>query len=172
MSDIGFPEDLGHRHFRRPAPIGRHAGPLSLLGLGSIAAALFGAFGGHGLERQVADGEGARLEIEAPAVLRNGEFHEGQATVPRKRPVADLVLAVEPGLRRPMTQASMLSAAPEESFEAGAFRLSYGPVPADEPTLVEMEFQIDPALLGDVAGPVSGLDGETDLSSLPIAVRP
>ncbi len=172
MSDTDFPEGLGHPHLEGPAPIRRHASPLSLLVLGSIVgAALFGAFGGHGLERLVADGEGARLDVEAPAILRNGEFYEVRVTVTPKRPVADLVLAVEPGLWRQMTQNSMLPAASEERFEGGAFRFSYGAVPAGEAYRIKMDFQINPSLLGNVSGTVSVLDGETDLARLPVEIE-
>ncbi len=172
MPDIDFPEGLGHPHLSGPAPIRRHASPLSLLVLGSIiAAALMGAFGGHGLEHFVAEGEGARLDVEAPAILRNGEFFEMRVTVRPDRPVADLVLAVEPSLWRHVTQNSMLPAASEESFEDGAFRFSYGPVPAAGEMRIKMDFQINPSLLGNLSGTLSVLDGEAPLASLPMTVE-
>ena len=81
MSDTDFPEGLGHPHLEGPAPIRRHASPLSLLVLGSIVgAALFGAFGGHGLERLVADGEGARLDVQEIRVRRESVAEQFAAT--------------------------------------------------------------------------------------------
>ncbi|WP_279483149.1 hypothetical protein [Aureimonas sp. SK2] len=172
MSDIDFPEGLGHPHLEAPTPIRRHASPLSLLILGSlVAAALLGAFGGNGLDRLEADGAGARLAVETPATLRNGEFYEVRVAIVPKRPVTDLVFAVEPSLWRQTTQNSMLPAAAEESFSDGAFRFSYGPADAGEERRIKMDFQINPSLLGNVAGTVSVLDGDSELASLPVTIE-
>jgi hypothetical protein len=175
LSDIDFPDGLGHPHLKAPAAIKRHASPLSLLVLGSLmAAAALGAFGGEGLDTTAVDGAGARLVVEAPDTLRNGEFYEMRVYVTPSRPVGDLVLSVDAGLWRQTTQNSMLPAAAEEGFEDGAFHFSYGAAEAGRTILVKMDFQLNPSLLGDVAGRIRVLDGSQDLAALPleIEVRP
>lgn len=172
MPQDDFPEGLGDPHLQEPPPLVRHASPLSLLILGTILALAAGGFvGGVGQSHLVTTGEDSRLEVETPEVLRNGEFFEMVVRATPGRPVADLVIAVEPSLWKQLTQNSMIPAAAEESFSDGAFRFSYGEAAAGESVEVKMDFQINPSLFGGVSGAVSLLDGEAPLVSLPVSIE-
>lgn len=175
MNPSRWPDGLSPPHLEAPAPVRRHASPLSVILLGGLLlAALLGTFGGGEPPTLVLAGEGAELAVTGPQVLRNGEFFETAVVITPRSDAADLTLALDATLLRDLTQNSMLPAAAEEGFEAGAFRFHYGPVKAGEVLEIKMDFQINPALLGGTRGDIAAFDGSRELARLPyrIEVRP
>jgi hypothetical protein len=171
-SVTSFPDGIDPGHVTSPSAVRRHASPLSLLLLGGLlAVAMTGLLGGGGVSVLRADSPGALLEVEAPTILRNGEFFEMTVRVTARRAIDDLVLSIEPGLLERLTQNSMLPAASDETFDGQSFRFSYGPKQAGETMLVKQDFQINPDLVGGVRGRIAVMDGENEMAGMPVSIQ-
>lgn len=165
-----FPTGLSQGE-TEPHPFHRHASPLALILLGAaFLAALFGVFGGGAPARHTADTADVAVELRAPSRLRNGEFFEWRLTVTPKRTIADLTIAVPASLWLRTTQNTMIPAAGEEDFAAGAYRFSYGERTAGEALHVKIDFQLNPDQRGTNSGDVRVLDGDAVLATVPVSL--
>ena len=167
-----IPDGIGDRHAQDQGGFARHANPLSILILGGmVVAAFLGAFGGGQARPLSISTPTARVEVTTPRTLRNGEFFETRIGVTAKNDIADLVIAVPPKLWRDMTINTMIPAASEETFKAGAYRFSYGPLKRGESLTMKIDGQINPPLTLGTKGEVAVLDGETPIGALPFTIR-
>ena len=170
-----FPDGIADRNLAPRTPLHRHASPLSLILLaGLLLVALIGMLGGRVSPTRAVDTPAVRLEVQMPAVARNGIFFESRIRVTPHRPFRDLRIAVSPSLWRDITQNTMIPAAGEEGFGQGYFTFAYGPHDAGEAIEVKADFQINPSLVRGTHGEVAVFDGETRVAVLPLvlAVRP
>lgn len=161
------PDGIADEHFEAGGRLHRHSNPLSLLVLGTLlGAAVLGQLGGTPNPHEVAETPRARLALEMPATVRNGEFLETRIAVTAHRPVAHLVLAVEPTLWHQLTINTTIPAAAQESYAAGRFRFDYGRLGAGETLRIKIDGQVNPALFGGTAGEIAVLDGDVPLAGL------
>lgn len=168
----GFPEGVREDHAAPPRGLSRYASPLSLALLAALMAlALSGMLGGAPNPTRSVATAAARLEVNTPRVIRNGEFFETRITVTPRRPIADLVLGVTPALWRDITVNTMIPAAAEEEYAGGAYRFSYGATDAGETLRIKIDSQINPSLFRGAAGHVIVYDGETPVAELTVRMR-
>lgn len=169
---VDFPDGLHSGHARPRSVLHRHASPISILLLATfLGLALFGWMGGRMPPPDRIDGPAAEMTISAPSIVRNGMFFEVTIDVSAKRDIADVVLAVEPGLWRRQTQNSMVPAAADETYGDGGFRYSYGPLGAGEALHLKADFQINPDLMWGTSGDVTLFDGPSELLRQPLQLR-
>lgn len=148
-----------------------HANPFAVLLLGSIVLLAFsGALGGQPNPAHSVTAPSVRLSFAAPAIARSGMFFEMRVAVDASRRVDNLVLAVSPTYWRELTVNTMIPAA-DESFGAGGYRFAFGPMAPGGRLQVKVDGQINPALVGGTAGTIRLFDGETELASLPVAMK-
>ncbi|WP_294394523.1 hypothetical protein [uncultured Sphingomonas sp.] len=174
MQVTDYPQGIDRSHVECP-PGRTHANPLPLLFLTAVMLlALIGWFGGGRSPTLTADSAAVRLDVHTPVVIRNGQFFETRIRVTPRRRIAKLVVAVSPSLWRDLTQNSMVPQADKETFEDGRFRFDYGAGEPGEPLELKIDFQINPALFGHVAGVVEVYDDKILLVRLPVrmTVRP
>jgi hypothetical protein len=170
-ADIEFPDGIGNQHSEDQGRFARHASPLSILILGSmIVAAFLGAFGGGRVRPLALESGAAQLTVTTPRTLRNGEFFETRISVLARADIADLVIAVPPGLWRDMTINTMIPAASEETFKQDSYRFSYGPLKRGETLQMKIDGQINPPLFAGTRGEIAVLDGEAPIGAIPFAI--
>lgn len=168
----GFPEGLRDEHLAEARGFARHANPLSIAILGALVVlAMTGSLGGAPHPVRIAEASATRVEVSAPAVLRNGEFFEIRITVVPHRPIDALAIGVSPSYWRDITINTMFPAPAEESHEAGVFRFDYGGAEAGKPLVVKIDGQINPSLLWGTSGRVLVYDGEAEIASVPVELR-
>ena len=157
---------------QRPRRNARHASLLSALILGSLMlGGVTGLLGGGKNTTVETANDHVSLRVNTPTVLRNGQFFETRMSVAARRPIGDLVVAIEPALWRDFTINSMIPAASEESFERAMFRFSYGPLARGEQLEIKIDSQINPALFGGTAGAVTIMDDDVVIARLPLSIR-
>lgn len=165
------PDGILEHHARRRGGLHRHASPLSLLVLGTVLAWALSGLAGSEPQSHAAAAPAARVEVLAPAVVRNGEFLEWTIAVTPSRPIAALAVEIDPVLWRELTINTLIPAAERESAAGGRFRFEYGALEAGEPIELKFDLQSNPSLGGRRTGTVAVLDGETTLVELPMALR-
>lgn len=152
--------------------LGRHASPIALLLVtGLMIAATLGAFGSGRNHDFRAVAPAATLSVNTPARIRNGMFFETRIRIEPHQAFSDLILAVEPSLWRDVTVNTMIPAPAEETFEQGAFRLSYGEWEAGAPLEIKIDSQINPSLFRGTEGTIALYDGDERVLALPIEMR-
>ena len=150
----------------------RLSSPISIVLLGSlILMALSGLVGGQPSTTRTSRFDGASVTIKTPHTIRNGEFFESQITVDATADLENATLAITPGLWRDMTINTMIPAATEERFAAGAFRFSYGPLPRGEVLRIKIDGQVNPPLFAGTSGEVRLYDGARRLGAMPVSIR-
>ena len=172
MADGAFPDGISATHLRTGSPFG---GPLRwfmLVALGAILlAALLGVFGGLKNPTVTASGTAATLRVNAPAVLRSGEFFEMRLGLAARRPIAKPVIAVAEPYWRDITINTMTPAPAGESFEDGFFVFEFDPLDAGKSIELKVDGQINPSLFGGTAGAVEARDGERTLARAAMELR-
>jgi hypothetical protein len=162
----GIGKDILARSKRSARP---NPAPLALLAL-LVAAALLGLLGGYPNPNFTADGADARLIVNTPRIIRNGEFYETRIAVVARRPIEKLTIAVTPELWREVTLDGAMPDASEQSFEQGVYRLEYGKLEAGRIFRLKLDFYLHPPLVGKTEGSIYVLDGDKTLVEQPISM--
>ena len=150
----------------------RHANPAAVLALGLLlAAALAGAFGGQPHPTRTITTPSANITLQLPERIRNGMFFEMRANIETKRPFTDLTLAVSSSYWRDLTINTMIPGPAEETSENGLYRLSYGPIDANQTLTIKFDGQINPPLFGGTQGDILLLDGDVVVATIPVKMR-
>ena len=164
-----YPDGLNADNIR---PVGRwrqHASPLGLVLFGLIfLVALFGVLG-HERTWEAAAG-GARLEVHAPEVIRNGEFFEMRIRVEAEEPLTELVIGVEDSVWEDITVNTMIPAASEEENLDGETRFTFSELAAGSEFLFKIDAQVNPDILGANSGRVTVYDGEDEIVATDISI--
>lgn len=172
MAKLKYPDGLRDDHIDKRGPLFAHANPLSLLVLGALlAAALLGLFGGGTSDTQIARGDTATLAIHTPRTVRNGIFFETRLTIAATSDLTDATLALPPALWRDMTINTSVPQSDKEEYKDGAFRFHYGPLTAGETLEVKFDGQINPPLFGGNTGRIALLDGDREVTAVPLSIR-
>ena len=153
------------------AATSHHASTVSLLLLGGIIALGLSGWlgGGPGTPRQI-EGDSARLTLDVPTVVRSGDVFETRVHLVAKRSIERLVVAVEPGLWRNVTNNATLPTSGDESYERGLIRYAFGSVAAGADFRFQIDHQVNPGLYGVNRGRLYVLDGEQPLVEVPLAL--
>lgn len=145
---------------------------LSLIVLGAILAfAMFGKLGGADSPIVTVRGESGSLTVEAPAILRNGEFFEMHFLGQAHRPLAKPILAIESKYWQDLTINTMIPAPASETQEEGFFLFEFDPLDAGQAINLKVDGQVNPPMVGGTRGVVQWRDGDTVLAQTPIRLR-
>lgn len=172
---IHSPQGIEKRHLE-PRAWHRVANPAVLLCLAAILfAALFGLVGGQPHPSRSVETVEARLTLETPTRIRNGELVEMRLEIEARRAFSDLILAVSTTYWHDLTINTMIPAPAEEKSADGRYLFSYGPVAAGDRLHIKIDGQINPPLFGGTEGEIILMDGDGDgkkkISSLPVKIR-
>jgi hypothetical protein len=169
LQNASYPDGLSAGHgpeAKLPSLLSRLF-PTLLLGA-VVGASFTGIYGGLKNPERRAEGNGAALTINAPSVLRNGEFFEMRFRIEADAPIQDATLAIDETYLHDITVNTMIPQAEKEEAKDGTFSFSYGPLAPGERIDVKLDGQINPALFAGTEGAVAVLDGETELARLPM----
>lgn len=170
--DLQYPDGLRPHHAEKARGFRRYTGWLSLVVLGALmGVAAAGLLGGGPPQRTEIEAPEATLAVTTPRILRSGMFFETRVDVVARRDLDDAVLAFSETLWRNMTINTVIPQAGEEQFEAGAFRMSYGKLPAGGHIEVKIDGQINPPLFAGTRGAITLLDGRREIGRLPVSIR-
>jgi len=153
---------------------GRHgrASPASFIILAALLLlALTGLFGGDPNPVRTAETDAARIEVKAPAILRNGMTFETVIRIMPKRPVGALTLAIAPSFWRNITINDMVPAADQEEMRDGLLRFTYGSAEPGHPVEIRINGQINPPLFGGAEGEIAVYDADRRLVGLTASMR-
>lgn len=169
VQNASYPDGLtaGHGPGAKLPPLLVRLLPTLFLGV-VIGASFTGIYGGLKNPEHRAEGDAAALTVNAPSVLRNGEFFEMRFRIEADAPIQDATLAIDETYLRDITVNTMIPQAEKEEAKNGTFNFSYGPLDAGEQIDIKLDGQINPALFAGTRGLVVVLDGETELAQLPM----
>lgn len=166
-----FPDGLDASHV---APIGglhKHASLLAFLLLGGfLGLASLGGVGGKPAPVLVANAPAAALQVKVARPLRSGVFFETRIRVVALRDIAKPVIGVDAGLWTDLTINSHIPAAASESFADGQYRFEYEALQKGETLEVKIDGQVNPPLVGRLAGAITLLDDRRKLAGVTVSV--
>ena len=140
-----------------------------LVAIGVVLLSAFsGIFGGGGPAATTATGPEASLRVEAPRVVRNGEFFEVRFAVEAQRAIAKPVIAITESYWRDITINTTAPTPAGETFEDGYFLFELEPIDSGARAEFKLDAQINPARRGGSEGFASVRDGERILAQAPI----
>lgn len=144
--------------------------PLFVLGA-VVALAMFGVFGGLGSPVIEVEGDAGTLQVEAPAILRNGEFFEMHITGIAHEALAKPTIAVESRYWNDLTINTMLPAPASEGFKEGFFLFEFDPFEPGERIELKIDGQVNPSMFAGTEGAIEWRDGDRVLARTPIELR-
>ena len=170
-SGVDYPTGLSSAHAegRGGHSVLRRLAPVLFLGL-VVALSFSGIFGGTPNATHRAAAPRAELTVEAPRVLRSGEFFEMRFRIAATQPLADATLTVDKAFLHELTVNTMIPAAASEEAADGVLRFSYGPLAAGEAIDIKIDGQVNPRLFLGNEGAVAVADGEVELARVPLAL--
>lgn len=112
----------------------------------------------------VAEGGGARLEVDGPDRLRGGLMGQFRITVTSGHRLARPRLVLADGFLEETTINTITPEAADQGSEDGRLVLAYGPVAAGAPLVVRVQFQVNPNGVGSREQDVELRDGDTVLA--------
>jgi len=172
LANGAFPDGISETHLRTGSPFGRPLRWFMLFVLGAILlAALLGVFGGLKNPTVTASGTAATLRVNAPAVLRNGEFFEMRYALEAHRPLAKPTIAVAQSYWRDITINTMVPAPASEGFEDGFFVFEFDSLESGQAIEFKIDGQINPSLFGGTKGMVEARDDERTLARAVMELR-
>ena len=157
---------------QRHAGAGRIATPLAFVALGGLlAVGLLGFFGGDAPTISSRHFGPANMSVRVPAILRNGEFFEMEVMVESRAPITDATIAFDRPLWRNITINTAMPAASEETFEAGSYRMSFGPLGPGKQLVLKLDGQVNPPMFRGTAGHVRLFDGDRPVGAVPVQIK-
>ena len=166
-----FPDGINADHLKpgRAAQIKSWL-PLPVLGA-VLLLAMTGLFGGGPSLSATARSDAARLTVEAPPVLRNGQIFEVRISVAASRDLVKPTIAVDASYWRNITLNTIRPEPATHGFEEGAVLLEYDRLGAGETLLITLEAQVNPVFGQHSRARVVLRDGETVLAELPLQMK-
>jgi hypothetical protein len=167
-----FPDGIGEDHVRPPGwqSVLVSWAPLGVLGV-LILVALSGILGGGRNPTMQAVGSQASLFFNAPVVLRSGQFFEMRLRVVAHRRIDKPVIAVPVGYWRDLTINSFYPAPIGEQARDGHFEFEFDPLEAGEAMNLKIDGQVNPPLVGRLAGRLELRDAERTIVAMPVSLR-
>ena len=171
-SDLNYPDGLSDDHAEKRGGFTAHASLVSIIVLGALMLlAMTGLLAGARTPVRDVGLPQARLSVQVPETLRNGEFFEMRVIVTANTDLTDATIALPPSLWRDMTINTVIPGASEEEHKDGQFRYRYGALKAGDTLEVKIDGQINPPLTLGTSGAVALYDGERRLGALPVTIR-
>ena len=170
-----YPEGIGEEHVHPQSFLRRYLGWWALALLAAlIAIALTGTLGGRPNTTFRADSPRAGLAVNAPEVLRSGEFFEMRFRVRAKQPIEKPVLAVAHSYLRDLTLNTFKPSPAEESSDGTFYRMEFGAMEPGDSFELMIDGQVNPDLFGGTRGSIELLDDKTRITgmALELEVRP
>ncbi|MBL0925844.1 MAG: hypothetical protein IBJ12_15435 [Sphingomonadaceae bacterium] len=168
---LSFPEGVRESHLRGKS-WHRFANPAAVTGIGLfLAAALAGAFGGQPHPTRIIETPSARITLQFPERLRNGEFFEMRAKIEAKRDFADMGIALSSSYWRDLTINTMIPAPGEEKADDGDYLFSYGEIKAGDSVTVKIDGQINPPMFAGTKGWMKLKDAERTVARIPLELK-
>lgn len=166
---LEYPDGLspGHGVEAKLPSVLRRLLPTLFLGA-IIGASATGIYGGLKNPEHRAEGSRAALTVNAPRVLRNGEFFEMRFRIEAAAPLEDATLTIDETYLHDITVNTMIPQAEKEESKDGTFSFAYGSLEAGERIDIKLDGQINPALFLGTEGTVAVRDGKTELARLPM----
>jgi hypothetical protein len=150
----------------------RYSNLVGIFGLALfLGLAAFGIFGGQPHPTRVIETPAARLTLQFPEILRNGEFFEMRATIEAKQPFDDLQMGISSEYWRDLTINTMIPAPSEEKSENGRYLFSYGPLSPGDRLTIKIDGQINPPMSAGTRGRLTLMDGDTVVLATPVKLR-
>ena len=169
--NLPLPQGVETNHLKAK-PWHRHASPVGVLALGLLMVlALVGVFGGQPHPTRTIDTSAAKVTLQLPERIRNGEFFEMRMKVATKRSFADLTLAISSTYWHDLTINTMIPAPSEEKSEDGRYLFSYGEIEADKTMAFKFDGQINPPLFAGTSGEIQLRDGDAVIATIPVQIR-
>ncbi|MGL5838165.1 MAG: hypothetical protein ACRCY3_06650 [Sphingorhabdus sp.] len=166
-----FPEGISESHVKG-RDWRRYASVAAVLALGLfLGAALMGVFGGQPHPTRIVETPEARIALQLPERLRNGEFFEMRSTIRAKRDFTDATLVVSSGYFRDLTINTMIPAPTEEKSENGVYAFSYGELKTGDTLTIKIDGQINPSIFGGTEGTILLRDGDIPIATIPVRLR-
>lgn len=170
-ANLNYPDGLEASHAAPRGGLHSHASLVSIFVLGTLMAlALSGLLAGGRTTPWAVDVPAARIVVQTPERLRNGEFFETRLSIVARTDIADATIAVPSSLWRDMTVNTMIPAPGKEEFKDGAFRFRYGALRAGDTLDVKIDGQINPPLTLGTTGEIALYDGDRRLGAVPLSI--
>jgi hypothetical protein len=167
----GFPDGIDESHATSVRGLRAHASLIAFLVLGGlVATALTGLLGGRPSPTMVVTAPAASLQVKLTRPLRSGLFFETHIVIQARRDIAKPVIGIDAALWRDLTINSHIPVAGDESFKEGQYRFEYGPLKAGETLDIKIDGQTNPPLVGSLAGRITFLDGDTQLTETQLSI--
>ena len=167
-----YPDGLDARHADPSRMIARQFAWLALFVLAALlTAAMLGLFGGQPSPVRAAEGPAARLIVQTPRVLRNGEFFETRIRIEARRAIAKPVLAVSASYWRDITINTTHPEAASETARAGMLEFEYDPLQPGEVLDIKIDGQINPPLFAGNRGRIELRDDAAPIAAIPLSLR-
>jgi len=165
------PDGIDDEH-SRPRRWQRHANPAALILLALwLGAGLAGFFGGHANPVYVDETDGARVVLDFPETLRNGELFEMRAAVTAKQALQNPTLALSVDYWHELTINSFVPAPLKESVVDGEFRFTWEALAPGDTLHVKIDGQVNPQFFHQNRARVAVMDGERSISSHDTTLR-
>ncbi len=148
---------------------GRPLGRFVVIGV-PLLAALLGLLGGGAPHVTSVASSTVTLSVEAPRVLRSGNWFETRVIVEPAADIADLTIAVDRPLWRRMSIDTMAPDAEKAESTGGAYAYGFGPVRRGERFVLKLDGQIQPQWLRRLHGRIAVRDGDRPLASVPVSL--
>lgn len=167
-----FPDGIGEEHLRWPGWQSVLVSwlPLGVLGL-LLLIALTGALGGGRNPTTKAVGPQAGLTLDAPAILRSGQFFEMRMRLVAHRRIGKPVIAIPVAYWRDLTINSFYPAPTGEMARDGHFEFEFDPLETGEALDIKIDGQVNPPLVGRLGGRLELRDGKSAIATLPVSLR-
>lgn len=168
----GFPDGIAEKHTKGSGTLPRRWRWLALGVLAVVLAiAMLGTFGGADSPVRRAEGPAAALIVEAPSILRNGEFFEMHIVGRAREAIARPTFAVSSSYWRDLTINTMMPAPASEGYDGGYFVFEFDPLAAGQSIELKIDGQVNPPMFAGTRGAIAFRDGETVLAEMPVSLR-
>ena len=163
-----FPQGISEFHIKANG-WHRHANPAAMLALGLLLMLAFvGLFGGQPHPTQTVDAPSAKVILQLPQRIRNGQLFEMRMQIKAKQPFADLTLAISSSYWHDLTINTMMPAPTAEKSEVGRYIFSYGKAKAGDVLTIKVDGQINPPLFAGTEGEIQLRDGNSVIATIPV----
>jgi hypothetical protein len=165
------PFGIGREHLDPPANRWARVTMTFVFIGGPILAALLGLLGGGDETPVTVRTPAASLTVEAPQILRSGNWFETLVTVAPAADVANLTISIDQPLWRGMSIDTAVPDAEKAEALDGTFTYSFGPVKHGQAFVFKLDGQIQPRGMRRLAGTVAARDGDRLLARVPLAIQ-
>lgn len=168
---VRWPDGIGPQHSDPPTARTRHASLLSVLLLGAIVAVGLSGWAGGRMQTVSIDNDAVSVSVRTPTTIRVGQILQVRVHVAARRPVEELVLALQGSLLDQIAANAMIPGAASEAYENGMWVMHFQELSDGGEFVLQFSQQINPRLSGINSGRLQVRDGAQLLAELPLAMK-